>query len=151
MFCKPVVVSVLLAIAACAQTGNGDAVSVRHFVAPAYPATAWLSRIQGTAVAEVAIKADGAVDFVKVISAHPIFREPLETALKQWLFHTSTATTLRVTTRFQLDADCPLTSSQQPDRRYYVKTQVTADLPANIEVKTCLPIITIDTSKSHYQ
>jgi hypothetical protein len=151
MSCKHVVVTVLLAIAACAQTGNGFAVSVRHFVAPAYPATAWLSRIQGTAVAEVAIKSDGVVDSVKVISAHPMFREPLETALKQWLFQTSAATTLRVTTRFQLDADCPLTGSQEPDKRYYVQTQVSADLPANIEVKTCLPIITIDTSKSHHR
>lgn len=80
-----------------------------------------------------------------------MFREPLETALKQWLFQTSAATTLRVPTRFQLDADCPLTGSQEPDKRYYVQTQVSADLPANIEVKTCLPIITIDTSKSHHR
>src|SRR6266581_6876601 len=129
MSCKHAVVTVLLAIAAYAQTGNGDAVSVRHFVAPTYPATAWLSRIQGTAVAEVAIRADGAVDSVKVISAHPMFREPLETALKQWLFQTSAATTLRVTTRFQLDADCPLTGSQEPDKRYYIQTQASADLP----------------------
>jgi hypothetical protein len=143
---------VMLAIAACAQTGNNDApASVRHFIAPAYPITAWLARIQGTAVAEVAIKADGAVDSVKVISAHPMFREPLETALKQWLFQTSTATTLRVTTRFQLDADCPLTGSQEPDKRYYVQTQVSADLPATIDVKTCLPIRTIDTGKSNHQ
>jgi Gram-negative bacterial TonB protein C-terminal len=152
MSCKHVVAIVLLAIAACAQTGNSDApTSVRHFVAPAYPVTAWLARIQGTAVAEVAINADGAVDSVKVISAHPMFREPLETALKQWLFQTSAATTLRVTTRFQLDADCPLTGSQEPNKRYYVQTQVSADLPANIDVKTCLPIITIDTSKSHHR
>lgn len=150
MPCKHVVVTILLAIAACAQTGNGDAVSVRYFVAPAYPATAWLSRIQGTAVAEVAIKADGAVDSVKVVSAHPMFREPLETALKQWLFQTSAATTLKVTTRFQVEADCPLTGSQEPGKFYYVQTQVSADLPANIEVKTCLPITAIDTSKSHH-
>jgi len=88
---------------------------------------------------------------VKVISAHPMFREPLETALKQWSFQTSTATTLTVTARFQLDADCPLTGSQEPDKRYYVQTQVFADLPSNVDVNTCLPIITIDTSKSRHQ
>jgi len=79
-----------------------------------------------------------------------MFREPLETALKQWLFQTSAATTLKVTTRFQVEADCPLTGSQEPGKFHYVQTQVSADLPANIEVKTCLPITAIDTSKSHH-
>lgn len=152
MSCKHVFAIVVLTIAACAQTRNSDSPpSVRHFVAPSYPVTAWVARIQGTAVAEVAIKSDGAVDSVKIISAHPMFREPMETALKQWLFQTPTATTLRVTTRFQLDADCPLTGSQEPDTRYYQQTQVSADLPATIDVKTCLPISTIDTGKSNHR
>ena len=57
MSSKHVVAIVLVAIAASAQTGTSRAsLSVRHFVAPAYPVTAWLARIQGTAVAEVAIK-----------------------------------------------------------------------------------------------
>jgi hypothetical protein len=60
MSCKHVVAIVLLAIAACAQTGSIDApVSVRHFVAPAYPVTAWLARIQGTAVAEARLRLMG--------------------------------------------------------------------------------------------
>ncbi|MCU1299358.1 MAG: hypothetical protein JWO91_3636 [Acidobacteriaceae bacterium] len=75
MSSKHVVAIVLVAIAASAQTGNSRAsLSVRHFVAPAYPVTACLARIQGTAVAEVAIKSDGAVDSVKVISAHPMYQ-----------------------------------------------------------------------------
>lgn len=69
MSCKRVVATVLLAIAACAQTpNNGASVSVLHFVAPAYPVVACIALVQGTAVAEVNIKADGAVDSVKVIS-----------------------------------------------------------------------------------
>ncbi len=149
MSCKHVVAVGLLAVVACAQTGNtGSPVSVRHFVAPVYPASAWLARIQGTAEADVAINADGAVDSVKIVSAHPMFREPLETALKRWTFSTAAATSLRVTTRFQLDPDCPLTGSGEPGKRYYIQTNVTADLPSNVGVRTCLPIITIDTSKS---
>ena len=87
---KSVIVTVLLAllgVAAGAQTTDtGLSVVVRHFVAPAYPVTAWLARVQGTVVTEVIIKSDGKTDSVKFISAHPMFREPVETALKQWSF-----------------------------------------------------------------
>jgi TonB family protein len=145
---KCVVAIGVLAIAACAQTGNGEAVSVRHFVAPSYPVAAWLARIQGTAVTEVPINADGAVDSVRVTSAYPMFRESLVTALKQWPFRTSMATTLSVTVRFQLDGNCPLTESHEPNKRYYVQTQVSADLPTKIEVKTFL--LPTETTKSHH-
>ncbi|MBZ5613609.1 MAG: energy transducer TonB [Acidobacteriia bacterium] len=140
----------LLGVAACAQTTDaGFSVVVRHFVAPAYPVAAWLARVQGTVVTEVIIKPDGTPDSVEFVSAHPMFRQPVETALKQWSFQPiSTATTLKITIRFQLDADCPLTGSQEPDKRYYVRTRVSADLPSNIEVTTCLPITTINTGKS---
>src|SRR6266849_8859127 len=115
--------------------GNGNSlVTVRHFVAPAYPDAAWLARIQGTVVSEVAIKPDGTVDSVNLVSAHPIFRKSVKTALKQWVFEVSTATTLKITAQFLLDADCPLTGSQEPDKRYYVQTQVSADLPSHIDV-----------------
>ena len=124
--------------------------SGRIFVAPTYPVAAWLARVQGTVVTEVIIEPDGKADSVKFISAHPMFREPVETALKQWSFQpVSTATTLKVTIHFQLDADCPLTGSQEPDKRYYPRTRVSADLPSKIEVATCLPITTtINTGKS---
>ncbi|HKR85708.1 MAG TPA: energy transducer TonB [Terriglobales bacterium] len=149
---KRVVATVLLAIAACAQTPKTSAsFSVRHFVAPAYPVAAWLARVQGTAVAEVSIKDDGAVDSVKIISASiPLFRDSLDTALTQWSFQTSAATALRVTTRFELDGDCPQSSSVRHGN-YYIQTTVTADLPTNVVVKTCLPIISIDTGKSRHQ
>jgi TonB family protein len=137
-----VIAIVLLSITAFAQ----KLVSVNHFVAPDYPAAAWLARIQGTTVADIAVRADGTVESVKVISAHPMFRDAVESALKKWTFSSSAATSLQVTTRFQLDADCPLSGSQEPDERYYVRTQIIADLPSTVEVKTCLPIMTIDTN-----
>ncbi|HZR30809.1 MAG TPA: energy transducer TonB [Terriglobales bacterium] len=144
---KYVIATALLCVAAFAQTP----LSVKHFVAPDYPVAAWLSRIEGTTVADIAVKADGTVDSAKVVSAHPLFRHAVESALKQWTFSTAMATSLRVTTRFQLDDGCPLSGSPEGDKRYYVSTQVVADLPATVEVKTCLPVITIETSKSGHQ
>jgi TonB family protein len=146
---KSVVVILLLAIvvaAARAQTSPGDfSVSARRFVAPTYPVAAWLARIQGTVVIEVAIKPDGTVGSVKFVSAYPMLRESVESALKQWLFlPIPAAATLRITTRFHLNSDCPATGSQEPDKRYYAQTLVTSDLPSNIDVTTCLPITTIN-------
>jgi TonB family protein len=153
MPCKHIVTILFLAMVVCAQTPNNNtsSVSVRRFVAPVYPVTAWLARVEGTTVTEIVVKTDGAVDSVKVVSAHPLFHEALKTALKQWSFQTSTAATLQITTRFQLDADCHLTGSREPEKLYYVKTQVSADLPSNVEVRTCLPIVTIDTNQSQHR
>src|SRR5215469_4713230 len=115
MSCKRVVATVLLATASCAQTpNNGASLSVRHFVAPAYSFVAGLARVEGTAVAEVTIKADGTVDSVKVISGLPLLRGSVETALNQWSFQASAATALRVTTRFELAYDCPFGSPVEP-------------------------------------
>jgi hypothetical protein len=108
-----------------------------------------VEQVGGPFPTETEAEPDGKADSVKFISAHPMFREPVQTALKQWSFQPiSTATTLKVTIRFQLEADCPLTGSQEPDKRYYPRTRVSADLPSNIEVTTCLPITTINTGKS---
>ena len=140
-----------LCVGACAQSNNAaQSLSVRHFVAPAYPASAWLAHVEGVVVTEVTVKRDGTVQSVKVVSAHPMFREPVESAIRQWLFQPilSEATALKVTTRFQLDAGCPLTGSNEPDKRYYIPTRVSADLPSSIEVSTCLPIVSIN-NKSH--
>jgi TonB family protein len=129
-------------VAARGQSTNmRPSVAVRHFVAPAYPLVAWLARIEGTVVIDVTVKAEGAVHSVKFISAHPVFREAVETAMKQWSFlPASTTTDERVTIRFQFEGDCPLTGSDEPSKAYYVQTWISADLPSNIEVATCLPI-----------
>lgn len=151
MSCKRAVATVLLAIAAGAQTpNNGASLSVRHFVSPAYPVAAGMADVQGTAVAEVTIKADGAVDSVKVISGLPLLRGSVETALKQWSFQTSSATALRVSTRFELTDDCPLSRPAGPGSlpNSYMQTTVTADLPSNVVVRTCLQIITSTTTAS---
>ena len=43
-----------------------------------------------TGVTEVAIKPDGTVGSVKFVSAHPMLRETVETAMKQWSFEPTT-------------------------------------------------------------
>ena len=53
------------------------------FCCATYPVAAWLARVQGSVVTEVIIEPDGKADSVKFISAHPMFREPVESALKQ--------------------------------------------------------------------
>jgi len=58
---------------------------------------------------------------------------------------------VRVTTRFELDADCSLSGSGEPGKLYYIQTTVTADLPSNVGVRTCLPISTTETSESRRQ
>ena len=96
------------------------------------------------------VRPDGTLQSVKIISAHPLLREAVESATKQWLFHPiSVATTLQVTTRFQLDADCSLTGSNESGKRYYIPTQVSADLPSSMQVKTCLPIAVTNSDLSH--
>jgi TonB family protein len=143
-FCLPV-------IAQNKSVGDGNSsVTVRHFVAPDYPVAAWLARIQGTVVTQVSIKSDGTVDSVTFVSAHPIFRRSVEAAIDQWAFEVSTATDLMITTEFKLDADCPLTGSQESDKRYYAQTRVSADLPSKVEVKTCLPIVTTETNQTQH-
>ena len=132
--------------------GNGDSlVRVRHFVAPAYPLDAWIARIQGAVVTEVEIKPDGTVDSVKFVSAHPLFRKSVETALKQWAFEVSAVRNVKITAQFRLDADCPLTGSQELEKRYYIQTQVSADLPTNVEIRTCLPIMVMHTNQSQHR
>lgn len=146
MSCKHIFATLLLTAIAFAQTQT-TGLSVFHFVAPAYPSAAWLARIEGTTVADVTIKPDGTVDSVEIVSAHPMFRESLEKALKGWSFRNSEATRLRITTRFELEADCPLSGSEESGKRYYQRTDVSADLPSNVEVKTCLPITIVGTDK----
>ena len=142
---------VLFCVRGVAQ-GNGDPlVTVRHFVAPTYPAAAWLARIQGTVVTEVSIKLDGTVDSVTFVSAHPLFRKSVETALERWEFKVSTATTLKITAQFLIDDDCRLTGSQEPAKRYYVQTKVSADLPASVEIKTCSPILETENDQSQHR
>ena len=156
MACKlnRILVSFAVGLALCfplvtQQTSLGDtnsAVTVRHFVAPEYPVAARLARIQGTVVTQVSVKADGKVASVNFVSAHGIFRKAVDTALTQWTFKVSAATDLKITIEFRLNVDCPLTGSLEPGKQYYVQTLVAADLPSNVEVRTCLPIVITNTN-----
>ncbi len=133
-----------------AQTSaSSNPISVKHFVAPAYPPRAWLARVQGTVVADVRVSRDGTVQSVTISSPYPLLRKSVEVALNQWLFeHPAATTTISVSISFQLDADCPQTGSREPATNYYIYTQVSADLPSSVEVRTCLPIVVVDSSKS---
>jgi len=100
------------------------------FVSPAYPAKARANRMQGTTVSEVQIRSDGTVESATVLSAHPVFRDYVATALKQWRFEpASRSTSLKVTVAFWLD-DCPGTET-------FGESSVQADLPYNVDVRAC--------------
>jgi TonB family protein len=116
---------------------------VKKFVAPAYPDAARKNRMQGTTTAEIQVGADGAVDFVKVVMAHPVFHDYVEAALKQWTFDPiAKPARLKVNVRFWLDACGDLARSNQGEP-IVGETVVKADLPDNVEVRTCLdPIVT---------
>src|SRR5579864_5891700 len=117
---------------------------IRHFVAPEYPVPAWIAEVQGSTVTELIINDDGTVGSTTFISGLPIFRKSVETALKTWTFRVPTATNIKITTEFKLDANCPWTASpvaDKRDKRSRIETQVFADLPAKIEVSTCSPTI----------
>ena len=125
---------------------------VRHFVAPEYPISAWLAQIDGSAVMELIIKQDGTVDSATFVSGLPIFHKSIETALKDWTFRVADSTKINVTTQFKLARDCPWTASPvtyKRDAHSRIETQVFADLPAKIEIRTCAPTIETSVNQSH--
>jgi hypothetical protein len=134
-----------------APTLQRDSPLVRHFVAPDYPVAAWLAGVQGNAVMELVIRQDGTVDSAKLVSGYPIFRKSLETALAKWTFRVDKATKMNISTRFTQDGDCSSTAPKVTDKRSRVETQVSADLPSNIEIRACPPIIEISVDQSHHR
>jgi len=79
-----------LSIAGFSQSNSAtEVISVRRFIAPSYPAVAWMARVQGTVPVDLTIKPDGTVDSVRLDSSHPLFRESVEKALREWLFQKS--------------------------------------------------------------
>ena len=113
-------------------------IHVKKFVAPIYPARARQARIMGKTNAELQIRADGAVDSVKVVMAYPMFTSAVETALKQWTFDPiPKSTTLKINVKFWLE-ECDERKAMSGG-----ETLVVADLPDNVEVRTCIePTIT---------
>ena len=120
---------------------------VRHLVAPVYPASARLARIQGTAIDEISIKTDGTVSAVTLVSSHPIFWPAVEGALKAWSFDAlPQAANLRVTVIFAFDTDCPASESAISDALHFGETGFSADLPTKLEIKTCLDLTSTNVS-----
>jgi TonB family protein len=138
-------------VATAQQTVQGDGPTIQHFVAPEYPAAAWLAKVEGNAIAEVTIKSDGSVDLVRVVSGPPIFQRSLEVALKKWTFRVPSAATIKITAEFKLDKNCSWTPSTAAgrDSRSRIETQVAADLPSKVKISTCPPVI--ETSVDHAQ
>ena len=120
------------------QNEATQALRVRRFVAPAYPALARTARIQGEADASIRINTDGTVASVE-LTAHSILRGYVEKALKQWQFDPLTAPAiLNVVVNFELES-CPGAVDVH-------ETRVTADLPGNVHVGTCSDVITASSS-----
>jgi|SRR5450759_2673181 TonB family protein len=140
---KKVILCIFLFATVWAQTPASSAPSPRvtKFVAPAYPWKARKARIQGETKSEIQVRADGTVDAVNVTMAHPIFRDYVEAALKQWEFEPTGKTfAQKITVRFSLLDGCDDIRSSDPD--VYRETRVQAQLPQLVEVKSCLePII----------
>jgi len=116
---------------------------VVRVVAPAYPWLARKGRMQGETTTELRVGADGLVKTTNVTMAHPIFRDYVQSALKQWIFESdSQPFTQIVTVRFVLE-DCHDVHSTNPDA--YKETTVSADLPRLLEVKSCADIMVTTT------
>ena len=96
--------------------------------------------MQGTVTSEILVRADGTVDSVKVTTSSPIFRDYVETALKQWEFEPiGKAFAQVVIVRFSLVDGCD--NIRSSDAGAYRETRVQAHLPGLVEVGTCPGLI----------
>jgi len=144
---KKAILAILLFTTAWAQTlaPSSPLPCVTRFVAPAYPWKARKARIEGETKSEIQVRADGTVSSVNVTMAHPIFRDYVEVALKQWEFEpTGKAFVQNITVRFSLRDGCDDIRSSDPD--VYRETRVQAQLPPLVEVKSCLEPIIVETN-----
>ena len=111
---------------------------VLRFVAPPYPRTAKDARTMGSTISEINVAPDGSVADVRVVQAHPLFASQVRDALKQWRFKPSVKEDrVTVTVSFEFDEECDRTG----------ETQVSADLPTLVHVRTGAPCIEIETSQ----
>ena len=141
----PVVFLLLVAaLFAFAQKPDNDAPSVVHFVAPAYPRAAKDQRIMGTTVTRITVAADGTVSAVATVRAHPIFEKYVTDALKEWKFELSSQEhTLEITCSFEFyDEDC--------DKSLTPETQVSAELPKMVRIRTGLQCVQVSTPASKH-
>lgn len=128
------------------MSGSSRVVVVK-FVAPPYPRAAKDKRMMGKAVSEISVGPDGSVQDVRILSAHPVFENPVRDALKQWRFSpTSQEYTLQVTVSFEFDDACegtdkhPLTS----------ESRVSAEFPNLVHIITSLQCTEVSTSETKH-
>ena len=128
---------------------SGELPVVVTFVAPAYPRVAKNNRMMGTAVADIAVGAEGRVTDVKIVSAHPVFANYVLSALRQWQFRASKDEYhVEVKVEFELtDDDCSDGTTTHP---LTSETYVSAELPRTVRVKTAaLCIETYNSQQRH--
>jgi TonB family protein len=132
----------LLGITAFCQNVPSTPTALVHFVAPPYPREAKDQRIMGTTVSKLSVAKDGSVERVTTIRAHPVFEKAVWKALKQWRFKPSPDSySLEVTFSFEFyDEDC--NKSLTPE------TQVSAELPTLVTIRTGLQCVQVQTSSS---
>ncbi len=114
-----------------------DFPAVVTFVAPAYPRVAKDHRMQGRTITRISIDRTGVVTKTKIISGHPVFEKYVLEALKQWRFKPSNQEhTFQIICTFELtDNDCEGTDKHP----ITAETQVSAELPFVVRIKTGLP------------
>ena len=134
--------------AACLSQTQGETTQIldlRTFVAPAYPALARMSRVQGKADADIHINANGTIASLAVKS-HPLFQRYVEKALEQWRFESLTEpATLHVVVNFEIET-CPHAKLGALGEAQVRETRVSAVLPGTVTVGTCTDFVTTTTS-----
>jgi TonB family protein len=61
-------------------------VGVSHFVPPQYSPISRQANVSGEVVLELKLRPDGEVKDIKVVSGHPLLKQPAIDTLKQWRF-----------------------------------------------------------------
>jgi TonB family protein len=140
-------VSAALLFAQAPVAAEKDMPAVVTFVAPAYPRAAKDERIMGKTLTRITVNRDGAVTDVETIRAHPVFEAYVLGALKQWRFKPSDQEhTLQVTCSFEFDDKCEGTNKHPTTS----ETQVSAELPTVVHVKTGLQCVESSTNQDQH-
>ena len=90
----------------------------------------------GKTVSEIGVGLDGYVRDVRIISAHPVFANPVRDALKQWRFRPENLEyKLEVTVSFEFDDACEGTDKHPVG----AESHVSAEFPNLVHIVTSLP------------
>jgi TonB family protein len=78
-----------------------------------YPRGAMLARIQGTVIATCAVRPDGPVGDVSIVSGHPVLADSVVATLRRWVFQSTGGVVkddaqVNITVTFQLQGSCDM-------------------------------------------